>query len=147
MAKKQIFSAGFVPEKFQSIEEMHGLGYALEREREEPVLEQLWIQRAREMEISQSELARRCGLTRQCISYAIRKGARMDILSALLVCDALGIPVEDGFRLGSSSLYVPCRKDNRNLYVNLRTLEVVHGGQRQDSENYEQLYYIQKKGV
>ena len=149
MAKKQAFSASFVPDRFRSIEELHNLGFALKHERKAPALEQPWIQRAKQMQLTQAELARRCGLTRQNLSLAAAKKTKLDIVSALLICETLGISVEEGFRLsGEQHRYVPCRCYDKPLFVNLRTLEVVSNSEKQENESYEKLYYIlNQKGV
>ena len=125
------------PERFSSLDDLHQQGFVLESEKENYVLEQPWTSVAKIRRISLAELGRKTGLARQSLSSFASGGYRPDIQSALLICEALNIPVEQGFHLAGSVIYSPCYKYNAPLVVNLRTLEVVRSTEKNDSDKFE----------
>ena len=136
------------PERFSSLDDLHRQGFALESEKENCALEQPWTAVAKIRRISLAELGRKTGLARQYLSSFSAGTCRPDIQSALLICEALNIPVEQGFRLAGSVIYSPCYEYNAPLVVNLRTLEVVRRTEKNDSDKFERLYFkIQRKKV
>lgn len=148
MARPKTQNRFSIPEQFPSLNDLHNQGFALESECEKLILEQPWMKVARIKGISNADLARMTGLTRQAISMFSTIQCRPDIRSALLICEILGIPVEQGFKLtGSDAIYSPCRDNSVTLLVNLRTLRVVRNTKKNDSDEYEQLFYkiIRKK--
>lgn len=137
-----------IPERFSSLDDLHNQGFALESECEKLILEQPWVNMARSQGISQAKLGRLTGMSRQGVSKFFSGDSRPDILSALLICETLGISVEKGFCLAGDAIYSPCQLSGTSLVVNLRTLEVVKSTEMTNSDTYERLYYkIMRKKV
>lgn len=140
MERSEAHTMLHVPERFSSLDDLHNQGFALESECEKLVLEQPWVQIARHKGISQSELGRRAGIARQTISLFATGQSRPDIRSALLICEALGIRVEQGFRLTGDRVSL-CRDHGVTLMVNIRTLEVVRNSKGLNAKEFERLYF------
>ena len=141
MARPKTYTKFRIPERFSSLNDLHNQGFALGSECEKLILEQPWMEIARLRGISNADLGRMTGLSRQSISMFSNIRCRPDILSALLICETLGISVEQGFRLtGSNAIYSPCRDNDVTLFINLRTLEVVKSTEKSDSDEFEQLF-------
>ena len=149
MPRPKTYTKFRIPERFSSLNDLHNQGFALGSECEKLILEQPWMEIAYFRGISNADLGRMTGLTRQGISKFSSIRSQPDIRSALLICEALDISVEQGFRLtGSDAIYSPCRDNGVTLLVNLRTLEVVKNTEKTDSDEFEQLFFkVRRKKV